>query len=250
MDWMKNIEKSVQEYGDIMNQRNTIMLNAVLNEAKANRNWFNRMQQDQMKRAPAQAQMNIQNQGGMVREDLGPVANIGGRDVDFLQTTQGDPMTSAPKPQSKVNQYGQPEMYNPTSKDWIFSRIQLKKRRGIPLSSGESKFEKKYLGVTEKEIKSGQITPTAAINIISDPIKSDTFRKNYPDLYPQVERIARQAVSGGQSEAISQDIAVDDTQVTQEAGGYNVGDFVNIGGQDYEVVELDDNGEPLLKPVE
>lgn len=57
-------------------------------------------------------------------------------------------------------------------------------------------LQRKALGIPFTGVAAKNITPSQALSILSDPFKSQEFKRKYPELYPLLEEIAKQALTG------------------------------------------------------
>ena len=90
-------------------------------------------------------------------------------------------------------------METPTSQEIADT---LRQKLGIT----QEEAQRKALGLPQKKVKS-TITPSTAIGILADPIKSAQIKRMYPEFYKRLEEIAREAT--GASTVATEDNLID-----------------------------------------
>lgn len=135
---LKNITKSITDYGTIMGERNKLQAEQLANRIKLNENWLFKLRQQ--KESP-EGQMQ-QQMGQMFQRQEQPPAGAGPGQIR--------PFAEAARPRVRMGARGY-QMHYPTQKEFIHSRIQEKRRREIPLTEKEERFEESYLGIKERK---------------------------------------------------------------------------------------------------
>lgn len=163
----KGIVKMINDYAAIQSERSKIMGAMLTNQVKAQQNTLFRQQErgqrEQEKTARTEAQqgplraMFMQQQGpeGYINPQSGqpdPTITAAGATQGYPQP-QPQPFLEPPRTQAVVGKKGLFEAQTPGAKEWVFSRIQEKQRRGFKLNKAEERFRDKYLGVSEKPKK-------------------------------------------------------------------------------------------------
>lgn len=137
---LKSITTAVKDWGRIQGERSKIQAELLSNEMEKRQNWLWKMKEKQ-----ASPQYQMQQQLGQMfqRQQGGGTATMApGADV-FAGKVQ---------PDVRIGKGGY-EVNYPSQKEFIYSRIQQKKQRQMPLSEKEKKFEEQYLGIRDKEKK-------------------------------------------------------------------------------------------------
>lgn len=177
--FIKTLTDQIKEYGDIQSQRAKIQSDLLVNSMKAKQNFFFKQQEQAAKEGRInQARQATQAKINEMRTDQAPVtpygdpegggSNYPGGQVESAgvgQTRPIRPFRDTPTQRAGLTKEGLPEINKPLDrKSFIYQRIQDKKNmkellesRGDPraanyeLSKAEKAFEKKYLGMKEKE---------------------------------------------------------------------------------------------------
>lgn len=175
---LKNLTKSITDYGKIMGERSKISTELITNQMKLSQNWLWKLKEQQAKPEyqyqqtlkqmfeQQQERPGVGRAGAMVfpgREDLisrfGRAGQLdiegapGGVETAPPVSTRTDiaPFEETIQPQIRRGTKGY-EMYYPSQKQFIYSRIKAKRRRNIPLTEKEKKFEESYLGIEERPL--------------------------------------------------------------------------------------------------
>lgn len=134
---LKNLTKTITDYGKVMGERSKLTSELLANRMKLSQNWLWKLKEQQAS-PEYQYQQTLKRQ--FFKQQGGGVATMApGTDVFAGQV----------QPQVRPGTKGY-EMHYPTQKEFIYSRIQQKKQKNIPLTEKEIKFEEQYLGVGVK----------------------------------------------------------------------------------------------------
>lgn len=134
--FLKNITKTIKDYGTIQGERTKLMSDLAANQLKARSNFFWKLKEQQ-----ASPQHQYQQ---TLRKRFEEKPQGGA-----MQAPQTDVFAGEVRPQVRMGSKGY-EMHYPAVKEQIYARIQAKKKREIPLTDREKKFEEEYLGIREK----------------------------------------------------------------------------------------------------
>ncbi len=125
---IRNLTKQVTDYGKLQGERSRIQSELLSNQIKGSQNWFWKMKEKNYQ-TPYQKnlgeQFQRQGQGG------------GGEIKPFEETPQ-------PRVVQGAKGYG---VKTPQPKEYIYQRIQEKRKRKMTLTKSERQFEEKYLGI-------------------------------------------------------------------------------------------------------
>ena len=177
----KSFTNMLKNWQDVIHERNLLTISAMDNERKMKQNFMWKVIEGNVERQQklkfikeAQAQF---GQGNQENGDMG------------LST-----------PQMRVGAGGEPTLHyeSPTEKEKRiqngYRQIETQRLAGKPLTPAMERFLEKYPEDVwrKEEIDKNKITPSQALNIISDPFKSQQLKRYYPELYKKIESIAKQ----------------------------------------------------------
>lgn len=120
------ISGALKGYGNIMGERSKLMSQLLANQIEAKSNWFYKMQEQELQNKNVMDVFKQSRQGGQPNIDE-------------------DVFSSEVKPSLRYGNKGGAELYYPSQKDFIYSQIQAKKKKGMGLSEKESKFIDEYM---------------------------------------------------------------------------------------------------------
>lgn len=133
---LKNLTKTIKEYGSVMGERSKIQADLITNQLKLSQNWLWKLKAQQA--SPEYQYQQMLKQQFLRQQGTGANAVTPETDV-FAEEVQ---------PQVRMGKSAY-EMHYPSQKQWIYSRIQQKKQKNIPLTEKEQKFEEESLGIKE-----------------------------------------------------------------------------------------------------
>jgi len=180
---VQNFLKALTNMGDILSQETKLKTQLLANQYEKKQNFLFKIQERLQENQMTQDMMNKMNAQG---QGQGQGDNLPNENPYQLQPKVGGRLS--------IEQRSPQEIMK--SIELGHKHLDAKEAQGFMLSTGEQSWRKKYpkdVWVKEKkEVDKNKITPSQALNIISDPFKSQQLKKYYPDLYKKIEGIAKQ----------------------------------------------------------
>jgi len=218
----KGFLKTLAEYGDIMSEKTKLQTDVIANEFKSSRNFFWKMKEQEAERQNKLKfiQEFTKQQGGQDNQEnrdmnidtpqmrIGAGGELGlnypsARDKEFniklglnqISKMEAAGKTLSPTQQAFKDKYEGLNLGGKTKTENQPFAI----NEGVQIPEGYERvgFDSKGNPMirkikSEKEIDKNKITPSQALNIISDPFKSQQLKRYYPELYKKIETIAKQ----------------------------------------------------------
>lgn len=216
---MKGFASAIKQWGDVLAERNKIQADIMVNELKARDNFFYKIQEQKAEQEnklkfmrEMQQQFGQGNQeNGMDMEGSAPQMRIGAGGeptLHYESPREKEARINLGRKYIKAKQlrYEQTgnERFKPTEKEMAFleehpeeiygkeSNEQKIIENKILLGTATNEERQRYKELKEMGRTPKEITPSQALNIISDPFKSQQLKRHYPELYKKIETLAKQ----------------------------------------------------------